>query len=110
MIEDNDDSSTDNDKDYNDKNRVAQEIVKKEAIIVYNVTVKDDYIAGYWLFANKFNDKIYDRCIYSNLWIDNIGKSLEALMINHIIKARVNIAKLLKKGLIVFYNDNMKIV
>ena len=34
-------------KDYNNKNRIAQEIIAKDAIATYNTTVNSRFIIGY---------------------------------------------------------------
>ena len=47
ITEDNDNLSIDNDDNYNDKNIVTQEIIKKEVIIASDVIVKGNYMAGY---------------------------------------------------------------
>ena len=48
MTEGNTDLSTDNDNDYNNEFRVDQEIIKEEAIVVYDTAVKGNYIVEYW--------------------------------------------------------------
>ena len=72
--------------DFNNENRVLQEIENKGAIVACDATAKGNHIAGYWRFTNNYNNKITDGYIYSNIWDKNTPKPAKVLTILCIVK------------------------
>ena len=96
--------------EYNEENRLAQEIQAKEAIAAYDVTVNRQFMARYWWFINNHNDKISEGYIYSDDWIINTSGLAKVIMLMHVVKDIVKVIHLKEKWLIVVGSDYLKFV
>ena len=58
--------SNEEQENYNNKNRLMQEIVAKNTIAACDAMVNGRFMAGYWQFTNSFNNKISEGYICSD--------------------------------------------
>ena len=50
--------SDNEEEDYNNKNRLSQEIISKEVIATCDTTVNERFMVGYKRFTNMHNEKL----------------------------------------------------
>jgi len=109
VMEECDESNKDPDN-YNNEDRLVQEIIQKNTLAVYDAIVDRRFMVGYWRFTNCFKDKISKGYICSDQWDLNTPGSAELITLMNVIQIIMKVVHSKEQGLIVVGNNNLKAI